>query len=274
MGHLADAQAKALVDGAATPLDAARLRVTDDGVARGDGAFETIGVWDGKPFRLADHLDRLDRSLSALALPAAPRKRLQEEVDLLLDGIRADAALRIYMTASGTRLVTLSPLPDRSPLDVLIPQPAPWIQPPATYAPAGAKSMSYSPNMTAQRRARAVGGDDALLVSVPDGLILEGPTFGVLFVARGIVHAPEVGLGIVDSISRRTLLDVAHDHQMDVLTGRWPLEALVDADEVIASSSLRGAQPVQRVGDWTYGRANPVADTLSAGLRKRRRWRA
>jgi hypothetical protein len=33
--------------------------VTDEGVARGNGALETVGVWDGRPFRLAEHLDRL-----------------------------------------------------------------------------------------------------------------------------------------------------------------------------------------------------------------------
>lgn len=274
MGRLAEVQARALVDGVPTPLDGARLRVTDDGVARGDGAFETIGVWEGTAFRLADHLDRLDRSLGALALPAAPRRRLQEEADALLDGVTADAALRIYLTASGTRVVTLSAVPDRGTLDVLVPQPAPWVQPVEAYGAAGAKSMSYSPNMTARRRALAAGGDDALLYSVPDGLVLEGPTFGVLFVARGIVHAPDTGLGIVDSISRRTLLEVAHAHQLDVMTGRWPLEALADADEVIVSSALRGAHAVQRVGAWTYGRSHPVTDLLARGLGERRRWRA
>ncbi|HUG85917.1 MAG TPA: aminotransferase class IV [Euzebya sp.] len=271
MAELDEAQARAMVDGVASPLDTARLRVTDDGVARGDGAFETVGVWGGNAFRLADHLDRLDRSLAALNLPAAPRRRLQEECDALLGGVTEDAALRLYVTASGTRVVTLSPLSDRGRLDVLVPQAAPWIAPPGTYAPGGAKSMSYGPNMAARRRAIQAGGDDALLHSVPDCWILEGPTFGVLFVARGIVHVPEVGLGIVDSISRRTLLEVAHDHQLDIMTGRWPLEALADADEVIVSSSLRPATAVRRVGEWTYARSHPVADTLAAGLQSRRR---
>lgn len=272
MAQLDEARARALIEGVASPLDTARLLVTDEGVARGDGAFETVGVWDGKPFRLADHLDRLDRSLVALALPPAPRRRLQEECDALLEGVTQDAALRLYLTASGTRILTLSPMPERGPLDVLVPHAAPWIAPPAHYAPGGAKSMSYAPNMAARRRARQLGGDDALLYSVPDCWILEGPTFGLLFVARGVVHVPEVALGIVDSISRRTLLDVAHDHQLDIMTGRWPLEALADADEVIVSSSMRPATAVRRVGEWTYSRSHPVADTLAEGLRSRRRW--
>ncbi|MEO2104514.1 MAG: hypothetical protein ABGZ36_02620, partial [Actinomycetota bacterium] len=66
-----DTEGRAVVDGVAMPLAAARLAMTDDGVARGDGAFETIGVWDGAPFRLDDHLGRLSASLAASALPAA-----------------------------------------------------------------------------------------------------------------------------------------------------------------------------------------------------------
>lgn len=263
----------ALVDGVETSLDHASLKVTDAGVSRGDGAFETIGVWDGRPFRLKDHLRRLNRSLAALCLPPAPLEKIRQECDLATEAISQDAALRVYLTASGTRILTLSPPPEQAVLKVLIPQPAPWIQPPQTYQPAGAKSMSYGPNMAAGRLARQAGGDDALLFSVPDKLLLEGPTFGVVFVAQGVIHAPAAALGIVDSISRLTLLDIARHHGLDVLTGQWPLDVLAEADEVITSSSLRPATAVQRIGGWTYAR-HPVADLLDKELRAKRRHRS
>ncbi|MGI9015979.1 MAG: aminotransferase class IV [Euzebya sp.] len=271
MGQLPAERSRALVGGVAMSLEDARLGITDAGVSRGDGAFETVGVWNGRPFRLDEHLQRLDCSLSALSLPAAPLGQLRTEADELVSGLTDDAALRMYLTASGTRILTLTPLPERPEPRVLIPQPAPWIQPVDSYTPAGAKSMSYGPNMAASRVAIGQGGDDALLVSIPDSYILEGPTFGLLFVARGVVHAPEVTLGIVDSISRRTLLEIATADQLDVLYGRWPLTALGDAGEVIISSSLRSAVAVQRVGEWTYPRAHPVADSLNRQLWIRRR---
>jgi branched-subunit amino acid aminotransferase/4-amino-4-deoxychorismate lyase len=270
-GALDPSAARAVVDGVAVALADAALGVQDAGVARGDGAFETVGVWDGRPFRLPDHLDRLDASLRALALPPADRAAVRADVDDVLRGVTADAALRIYVTASGTRLVTLSPPPERGPLRALSPQPAPWIRPLGTYAPAGAKSMSYGPNMAATRRAVAAGADDALLVSVPDGHVLEGPTFGLLFVVDGVVHAPDVALGIVDSLSRRTLLEVAAAEDIAVRTGAWPLADLLAADEVVVSSSLRPATAVEVVADRRYPSAHPVADRLDAALRRRRR---
>ena len=264
-------EARAAIDGAVMPLDGAALALSDAGVARGDGVFETVGVWDGRPFRLSDHLDRLDASLRAMALPEAPRAEVEADVAAVLDGVRSDAALRIYMTASGTRVATISPLPDRAEIRTLRSQPAPWISPVATYAAAGAKSMSYAPNMTATRRAVLEGSDDALLVSVPDGYVLEGPTFGVVFVARDVVHVPDAALGIIDSISRRTLVEVADAAGLDVITGRWPLEALAEADEVVICSSLRGAVAVRQVDGWSYPDIHPVAALLDAGLQERRR---
>ncbi len=262
-----------MVDGVAMPLAVARLALTDDGVARGDGAFETIGVWDGRAFRLEDHLARLAASLEASALPAADLELIAEEVHQLLARAPGDAALRIYVTGSGTRVLTLAPQPVRPDPTVLSLQPGPWISPRDGYAAAGAKTMSYGPNMAATRRAREAGADDALLYSVPDRHVLEGPTFGVVFVARGVVHVPSEDLGIVPSISRRTLVDIAMAHGLDVLHGTWPVDVLADADELIVSSSIRDAIAVQRVDDWTFGRAHPVRDMLSRELMIRRRGR-
>ena len=151
------------------PLSEAALPLLDEGVQRGDGAYDTVGVWDGRPFRLDDHLERLAASLAAIRLPPVDEAALRAEIAKLLDGVRGDAVLRFHLTASGRRVVTLAPPPVRREPRVLIPQPAPWIQPATRYPPAGAKTMSYGPNMQATRAAQDAGGDDALLVTV------EGP---------------------------------------------------------------------------------------------------
>ena len=121
-----------LIDGVATTVDRAMIALTDAGVSRGDGAFETIGVWDGRPFRLADHLDRLAASMAAIALDPPPRTTIESEATDLLHDETGDGALRIYLTASGTRILTVSPLPDRGVVGALSPQPAPWVQPSAS----------------------------------------------------------------------------------------------------------------------------------------------
>jgi branched-chain amino acid aminotransferase len=261
----------ALLDGEELPLAQTRLSVTDDGVARGDGAFETIGVWDGRPFRFDDHLDRLARSLDAIGLPTADLELLRSEGKALCALTDGDAALRIYVTASGTRLLTIDHQPARADVRILVPQPAPWIRPLGEYGPAGAKTMSYLPNMAATRAARRAGGDDALLCA-SEGHVLEGPTFAVYWVVDGCVHAPEVGLGIVDSISRRTVLGLARRDGIEVVEGRWPLTALDEATEVLLSSSIRDVVAVRRVGELALpAGASPVRDALSAALTAARR---
>lgn len=267
-----DIEPRACVDGRLGPLAEASLPVTDEGVARGYGAFETVGVWDGKPFRLPEHLDRLAASCEGILLPPPDRDALAGDVARVLDGLTGDAALRLYVTASGTRIVTVDAPPERTDATHLVPQPAPWIRPRRTYGPAGAKTMSYLPNMVATRAAQAAGGDDALLVSL-EGSVLEGPTFAVYWSLGGVVHAPSVELGIIDSISRRVVLDLAREAGYGVVEGVFTLDDLAAADEVMLSSAVRDVIVVRRVGDQVYDGPTPVRDALSDGLRTARRSR-
>jgi branched-subunit amino acid aminotransferase/4-amino-4-deoxychorismate lyase len=263
-------EARACINGDIVPLADACLPLTDDGVARGYGAFETIGVWDGRPFRLADHLDRLAVSLEHILLPAPDLGLLEEEVARVLDGVTGDAALRVYVTGSGTRVVLVAPQPQRVDATHLVPQPAPWIRPRASYPPAGAKTMSYLPNMVASRAAEAAGGDDALLVSL-EGAVLEGPTFAVYWVVGGTIHSPSLDLGIIDSISRRAVLEVAAGEGFEIVEGTFPLDDLDNATEVLLSSAVRDVIAVRRVGSRTFEGPTPVRDRLSAALWAARR---
>lgn len=253
------------------PLGEACVALTDEGVTRGDGAFETLGVWSGRPFRVGDHLDRLARSMEAIGLAPPDRPAIERDISELVGGLGAvDAALRVYVTASGTRAATLTAPPAREPARRLVTQPAPWVRPVGSYGPAGAKTMSYAANMAAWRAAERAGGDDALLVST-EGLILEGPTFCVLWARDGTLHVPTADLGIVDSISRRTLVELARGAGGEVLEGRWPVHALAEADEVMICSSVRPVISIREVDDYTFGGSTPVAEQLAAWLDERRR---
>jgi branched-subunit amino acid aminotransferase/4-amino-4-deoxychorismate lyase len=261
---------RALVDSRLVPLAEARLAITDEGVARGDGAFETVGVWDGRPFRLPDHLDRLERSLERILLPPTDRAALTADVDRVLEGVTGDAALRCYVTASGTRIVTLAPQPSRPPTRHLVSQPAPWITPPSVYGPAGAKTMSYGPNMTATRAAQRAGGDDALLVAA-DGTVLEGPTFCLLWVVGGVLCSVPVERGIVDSISRRSIMEIAAGGGVQTVEAEVSLAELANADEVLVCSSIRPVIAVERIDDYQFSGPFPLAGRLGEALEAARR---
>ena len=260
----------ALVNGTESALDQASLPVLDAGVQRGDGAFEAVGIWDGRPFRLDDHLERLDRSLAAIGLPPAPAEAVRADIASIMSGQTGDGALRVFVTSTASRIVSVSEPPVRTQLRRLSSQPAPWIRPLGTYGPAAAKTMSYGPNMTASRAAQRAGADDALLISLED-LVLEGPTFSVMWVREGRIFAPTLDLGLVDSISRRTVLELATEMGIEHETGSYQLDDLRTADEVMTSSAVRPLVALEAVDDKALPSEAPITTQLAAALVARRR---
>ena len=96
------------------PADEATIPATDEGLLRGDGAFEVIRVYDGRPFALADHLDRIERSAANLRLADVPRASSRREIPELLaerGGDEFDGCLRVVLTRGGRRLLLTEPLP-------------------------------------------------------------------------------------------------------------------------------------------------------------------
>ena len=264
----------ASIDGVVMPLGNAALPYTDQGLVRGDGGFETVGVWNGRPFRLGDHLDRLNASLHAALLPGIDPAPLAGHVRELLDEAlgeeELDAMVRLYVTASGTQVVLVSEQPERPPHRRLDPVIAPWIRPRGTYVLAGAKTISYMPNMVTSRVAQSDGADDALLLSL-EGWVLEGPTFGVMWMDAGALCVPSVELGIVNSISRRSVISLAESAGIEVRTGSWPLEDVLAADEVMTSSAVRPLQALEAIGDAQLPQGAPTAQMLAGQLEKWRR---
>src|SRR3954467_8402827 len=193
----------ACLDGAVTPAEEATIPVVDEGFIRGDGVFEVIRVYDGKPYALREHLDRLERSSANLRLGwDVPRAALESEAAQLLEergGAEFDGALRIVLTRGGRRLLLTEPVapgPEGGARVCFV-----------TFAPTrildGVKSLSYASNMLAGRLARERGFHEALLVT-PHGRVLEAPTASVFWVNdRGELCTPPLEDHILASITRQ-----------------------------------------------------------------------
>jgi branched-chain amino acid aminotransferase len=244
-----------VLDGELMRAGEAMIPAGDDGLIRGDGAFDAFPVRDGRPFARVAHLDRLEHSCAALALPY-PRAEIEADIDLLLSRAPGgDAVVRVVLTRGGHRLCRLESLGD---LDELA-KPARLL--PVTYNPSvlldGIKSLSYGANMLASRRARAGGYDEALLVR-SDGVVLEGPTCSIFWVRDGRLRTPALETGILASITRRVILE-----DMDAEEGSFGLEDAIAAEEAFLASTARWAQPIAAIGDTALS-AVPGPQTVAA----------
>jgi branched-chain amino acid aminotransferase len=245
-----------------------RIPVTDSSVLRGDGCFEVLKSYRGRPFALEEHLDRLQSSARALDIVLPVRAALRSWVESVAIEV-GDGAVRVIVTRGSdvpghddpSNVIVFGHAGEPGPEHVrLLPVVAPWHAAGFDWDLAGAKTTSYAPNMAATRRSREEGFEDALLITT-DGVMLEGPTFSVAWVVDDVVETPGLDLGILESITRRLVIGAAADEGLAVTEGAWPLDRLATATEVMAWSTIREVQPVIAVGErrWDPG---PTTKTL------------
>lgn len=253
-------QSLASLDGTIMLASEAMIPATDHGLIRGDGAFEVIRVYDGRPFAFEEHMARLERSAGNLRLPVDLEAVRAESFRLLAEAGSGPAheQMRIVLTRGGHRIVftePLAPTPERARLTAI------------TYSPTrildGIKSLSYAGNMLASRLARERGFDDALLVT-PHGRVLEAPTSSFFWVKDGAVLTPPLDDHILASITRRLVLDVSGGEERPCT-----LEDVAAADEAFLASTVREVQPISAIDDRVFPEATPVTTALAERVAER-----
>jgi branched-chain amino acid aminotransferase len=251
----------ACLDGRIAPSAETYVPATDEGLLRGDGAFEVVRVYDGVPFALDAHFDRIERSAASLRLPDPPRELLVSEAHALIArrGDPFDGVLRIVLTRGGRRLLLTEPLPplaETVSLGVV------------TYSPNrvldGVKSLSYAGNMLAGRLARERGFDEALLVT-PHGRVLEAPTSSIFWV-------DQAGTLCTPPLEDRILASITRDRVMRLLAVEERAATVADvqeAPEAFLASTTREVQPVAAIEERVFP-AGAGAKTREAAQALRR----
>lgn len=278
----------AYVDGRYLPIDAPAVRVEDRGYQFSDAVYEVCCMVDGALWDLDGHLERLHRSLGALAIPApmgegalatvfretARRNRLSSALIYLQvsrgTGARDHAgdwslmAPVAVVTARRFSLAKADAAAKRGVKTVTHPDDR-WARP-------DIKTVSLLPNILAKAAARDAGAAEALLVR--DGFITEGSSTNVWIVARdGALVTRAADRSILRGITRDAVLAVAGAEGRAVEERPFSVEEATSAVEVFITSATKFVTPVVQidgapVGDGAPG---PIAAALRAAYVARAR---
>lgn len=227
----------ASVDGGIGPTAEAVIGLKDDGLYRGDGAFEVIRLYGGRPYALDDHIARLERSSASLRLEFDRMALRAEIAALLAEAGPIDGQLRLIVTRGGRRIAATENIPTH---DATAKVASITYQP--TILLTGVKSLSYGANMLATRLAKEQGADEALLVR-PDGIVLEPPTSSIFWVADGALRTTALEEGVLESITRDRLLKALPG----IEEGAWTLDQVKGASEAFLASTTREVQAVASI---------------------------
>jgi len=252
------------LNGCLVPPDTAAISVFDHGLLYGDGVFEGIRYYHGKPFRLRAHLERLDYSAHAIALP------LPYHFDALAEAVREtvaaagnpDGYLRLVVTR-GSGPLGLDPRRCGQPNCFILASPLAMVSNEARargarliiaatrrLGPDGldprVKSLNYLNHILARIEANNAGADEAILLNA-QGRVAEGTADNIFIVRRGELLTPPVIEGALEGITRNTLLELAA--QAGIRAREAPLAPydLYTADECFLTGTGAELIPVREV---------------------------
>ncbi|HEY3107743.1 MAG TPA: aminotransferase class IV, partial [Chloroflexota bacterium] len=204
------------LNGEFVPYDRATIGVEDRSVQFGDGIYEVIRWYGGKPFRLESHLRRLERSAAGIELAIPPTEQLYKAMEELIRRNRfSDAALYLQITRGTTARVQGIPA-GVAPTVIMIARPtrserpAPPIkavtQSDDRWARCHLKTTMLLPAMLARKRAADMGAQDAIFVR--DGYVTEATAANVFAVVKGEVVTPPLSNYLLPGCTREALLEM------------------------------------------------------------------
>jgi D-alanine transaminase len=267
------------LNGKFMPLAEGCVGVEDRGFQLGDGVYEVIRVMNGRLVWLADHLERLGRSLAAIRLGGALAGHplgavLSELVDrsgvregMVYIQVTRGTAPREFVFPQPSRPTVLAyarsrPLPDANEIltgTILHPlEDRRW-------ARCDIKSTNLLAAVLAKEEAHEAGAHEALFLS-PDGVVREGGSSNVFAVLDGVLRTHPLSNRILGGITRMHALEMARAAGHSVEEWAFTLAELEGfskrACEVFTTSTIKGIQPVVRVGTCVIGNGSPGPVTL------------
>jgi branched-chain amino acid aminotransferase len=273
------------INGALVHRDQAGISPFDASVQGGDAVWEGLRLYNGRIFRLIEHLDRLRSSALALAFAEIPAhetiieqirrtlaaNRMRDGVHIRLTltrGVKITSGMDPRLNQAGPTLIILAehkpPVYDKGGITLVtstVRRPAPDCLDPKIH------HCNLLPSILAKIQANAAGADDALMLD-PHGFVAETNATHVFLVERGVVRTGQT-TACPEGITRAVVLELCHTDGIKAEVGDLSLTDVYRADEMFCTGTMGELAPVTHVDGRTIGDGRPGAVTrhLSALFR-------
>jgi aminodeoxychorismate lyase len=258
------------LNGQFVPEERAVVSVFDRSFLYGDGLFETMRVFRGKPFRWQQHLERLQRGADFLKikLPYSANALRGFLDELIANNKMPDALLRLTLSR-GVGVRGYSPKGANSPTLVMSLHPAPTHEAnslprwklitsthrlPANEPLAQFKTANKLAQILARAEADTAGADEALLLNT-DGFVVEGASSNLLWIDGDTICTPPLAAGILPGVTRGVVMEICEQLGLKTREANIAADELKHADGIFVSLSSFGIVEVASL--------NGVAVTLS-----------
>lgn len=271
---------KVYIDGKFWDEQNAKVSVFDHGLLYGDGIFEGIRAYNGRVFRLREHIDRLFFSAKAILLdiPMSHEAVMKAVVDSCRENNLRDGYIRLVVTR-GIGTLGLNPNRCKNPSVIVI---ADKIQlyPPEYYQNGMAivtvptvrnlhsavnpaiKSLNYLNNILAKIEANNAGCEEAIMLNA-EGFVAECTGDNIFIVKEGALLTPPLYAGALYGVTRKVVMDLATEAGMEVQETNLTRYDMFNADECFLTGTGAEVVPVVKIDGRVIGNGKPGASSLN-----------
>jgi 4-amino-4-deoxychorismate lyase len=230
----------------------ARISPFDHGFLYGMGLFETFRVYEGHPFLLVDHLERLNRSLATIGIRKVLNiDEVTQALKLLLEKNQlTNAYIRLNVSA-GVGAVGLPVEPYEHANVMMFVKPLPEASGPTEKeaqllkisrntpeGPMRLKSHHYMNNLLAKKEIGNRTDVEGIFLTT-DGCIAEGIVSNIFWVIDKQLFTPDLGTGILNGITRSFIIELARKRGLQVKEGFFKPDGLNKATEIFVTNSIQ-----------------------------------
>ncbi len=269
---------KIFVDGKYYSERDAKVSVFDHGLLYGDGVFEGIRAYNGRVFKLKEHIDRLYYSAKAILLeiPMTPEQMMKATVETIRANKLRDCYVRLLVTR-GIGTLGLNPRSCKKPSIIIIagkiqvyPQElydrgmdivtVPTVRNLHSAVNPAIKSLNYLNNILAKIEANNAGVEEAVMLNA-EGFVAEGTADNIFIIKNGALFTPPLSAGALYGITRGTVMEIAESAGMKVIEKNLTRYDLFCADECFLTGTGAEIMPVIKIDARVIGNGKPGAHT-------------